>query len=77
MGNHGKCCVPIWFSGFFGLGAVMHLVRSILKFPLIVGGFEVPVKLSVILAVVLGVFSLTLLYVGCKPACCAKGETKG
>jgi hypothetical protein len=72
MGNNGKLCPAIWFSGFFGLGAFVHLVRSILKFPLIVGDFEVSITTSVILAVVLGTLSLVLLYVGCKRPCCKK-----
>ena len=75
MENGKKFCLAIWFSGFFGLGALVHLVRSFLKFPLIVGDFEVPLALSVTLAVVLGALSLVLLYVGCKPSCRRKGET--
>ncbi len=77
MGSSGKGCAPIWFSGFFGLGAIMHLVRSVLKFPLVVNNFEVPLSLSLTLAVVLGALSLVLLYVGCRPACCRKEETSG
>ena len=74
MGNGKKFCLSTWFSGFFGLGALVHLVRSILKFPLVVNNYEVPISLSVTLAVVLGALSLILLYVGCKKACCEKKE---
>ena len=74
MGKDKKFCFATWFSGFFGLGAIMHLVRSILKFPLVVNNYEVPISLSVTLAVVLGALSLILLYVGCKKSCCEKKE---
>ena len=74
MGNGKKFCFATWFSGFFGLGALVHLVRSILKFPLVVNNYEVPISLSVTLAVVLGALSLVLLYVSCKKPCCEKKE---
>ncbi|MGH7197423.1 MAG: hypothetical protein ACREH5_01615 [Candidatus Omnitrophota bacterium] len=75
MGKSKNAYLLIWFSGFFGLGALVHLVRSILQFPLAVGIFEVPVSLSVVLAIVLGGLSIGLLYLGCKPSCCQKDES--
>lgn len=77
MVNEKKSCVAIWFSGFFALGAVMHLVRSIVRFPLVVGTFEVPISLSVVLAVVLGVLSLSLLCLACRKSCCEKHGNSG
>jgi len=77
MTHEKKLCPAIWFSGFFGLGAVMHLARSILRFPLVVNNYEVPIVLSVTLAVVLGAISLALLYVGCRKPCCKKEEKEG
>ena len=74
MGNDKKLCLATWFSGFFGLGALLHLVRSIVKFPLVVNNYDVPVSISMILALVLGALSLTLLYVSCKKPCCEKKE---
>lgn len=76
MTNEKKFCLATWFSGFFGLGALMHLVRSILRFSLVVGNFEVPISLSVVLAVVLGSLSLGLLYLSCKKPCCEKQALK-
>lgn len=63
-------CPATWFSGFFGLGAIVHLVRLVLRFPLIVGTYEVPLAVSGILVVVLGGLSLGLLYVAVKRPCC-------
>lgn len=70
MESSGKFCPAIWFSGFFGLGAIVHMVRFILRFPLVVGTFEVPLSLSLALALGLGAVSLALLYVGVRRPCC-------
>ena len=67
----GKFCPAMWLSGFFALGALVHLVRSVIGFELIVGSYAVPVSLSVGLAVVLGILSGVLLFVSIKrPFCC-------
>ncbi len=63
-----KFCPALWFSGFFGFGAFVHLVRLMVQFPLIVGTFEVPLMLSGVLAIILGGLSAGLLYL----ACCKK-----
>lgn len=65
-------CPAIWFSGFFGLGALVHLVRLVLRFPLIVNGYAVPLTASAILVVVLGGLSVGLLVLGCKRPCCPR-----
>lgn len=65
-------CLAVWFSGFFGFGAIGHLIRLILKVPVTIGTFEVPLNLSVVLVVVLGALSLGLLILGCKRSCCSK-----
>jgi hypothetical protein len=67
-----KICPAIWFSGFFGLGALVHFVRFILRFPLVVGNFEVSLNSSLLIAVVLGALSAGLLYLGCHKPCCKK-----
>ena len=68
-----KFCPAIWFSGFFGLGAFVHLVRFIVRFPLIVGNIEVPLGTSLVLAIVLGGLSAGLLYFGLRRPCCKTG----
>ena len=67
-----KFCPATWFSGFFGLGALVHLVRLILRIPLTLGDFQVPLGLSLVLVIVLGGLSLGLLYVGIRRPCCKK-----
>ena len=67
-----KICPAVWFSGFFALGALVHLMRVILRLSLIVGSFEVPYSLSLFIAIVLGALSIGLLYVGGYKPCCKK-----
>lgn len=73
-----KFCPAVWLSGFFALGALAHLVRSILGFTLVVAGHEVPMTVSVLLFVVLGALSVAALFLGLKrPFCKSKTEAKG
>ncbi len=64
-----KFCPAMWFSGFFGLGAMVHLIRFITRFSLAVGGREVPLSLSGLLALILGILSIGLLIVSLKRPC--------
>lgn len=72
-GKH-PICPAVWFSGFFGLGTLVHLVRLILRFPLVVGSYEVPLAVSGLLVLVLGALSIGLLFVGWIRPCCSKKE---
>ena len=67
-------CPATWFSGFFGLGAVVHLVRLIFQIPVRVGSFEVPLSLSLLAVVILGSLSVGLLYLAMKRPCCLEGR---
>lgn len=60
----------LWFSGFFGLGFVVHLLRLVFQVPLTVGDQIVPMSTSVFVAIVFGGLSAGLLYMGCKKSCC-------
>jgi len=62
-------CLAVWFSGFFALGAVGHLIRLVLQLPVTIGTFEVPLGLSAVLAVILGGLSIGLLVLGCRKSC--------
>lgn len=64
-----KFCPAMWFSGFFGLGALVHLVRAILGFSLVIGGVEISVGTSMVLAVILASVSAGLLAVSLKRPC--------
>ena len=68
-----KFCPAIWFSGFFGLGALVHLIRFVLRAPLVVGRFEVPLGFSLMLVIVLGGLSVGLFYLGTRRPCCKEG----
>lgn len=64
-----KFCPAMWLSGFFGLGALVHGVRSIAGFSLVVGGSEISLGTSLILAFVLGALSVGLLMAALKRPC--------
>jgi hypothetical protein len=66
-----KCCCYSWFSGFFALAAIPHIVRSFLKFPVQIGSFVVPMNLSYGIAIVATILSLTFCKLGCKACNCA------
>lgn len=59
----------MWLSGFFGLGALVHLVRSVVGFSLVVAGHEISIGTSAAIAVVLGALSVGLLIVSFKRPC--------
>ncbi len=64
-----KSGMSVWFSGFFGLGATVHLIRLLLRFPVTIGTWQVPMSVSVAIAVVFGALSLFLLKAGCCGRC--------
>ncbi len=64
-----KFCPAMWLSGFFGLGALVHLVRFIARFDLVVADHEIPLALSGFLVLVLGIFSIGLLILSLKRPC--------
>ena len=71
-----KFCPALWFSGFFGLGALAHLVRSVLGFSVVIAGREIPVSWSVVIAALFGIISAGLLGVSIKKPC-ETGKGKG
>ena len=72
--NERRFCPAIWFSGFFGLGTLVHFVRLVFRIPLTVGGWEVPFRASAAAVVVLGLLSAGLLVVGIRRPCCEAGK---
>ena len=64
-----KCCAAMWWSGFFALAAVAHVVRLIARAEVVVNGFTVPMSASIAVAVVAGILS----FVFCKKGCGACG----
>ena len=69
-------CPALWFSGFFGLGLVVHAFRLIFQVPVTIGTFAVPLSFSVLAVVIFGALSGGLLYLGCNKPCCDGREAK-
>ena len=67
-------CPAMWFSGFFGLGALVHLARLIAGFSVVIAGREIPLAVSGIIALVFGILSVGLLIVSLKRPCETKKE---
>lgn len=65
-----KFCPAVWFSGFFGLGALVHLARVVTRVSLVVGGREISLGTSLIVVVIFGALSLGLLWIGLRRPCC-------
>lgn len=69
--NGRSFCPATWFSGFFGLGVVVHLVRLIFRVPVTLGTWAVPLGFSIGMVVLFGALSLGFLAVACKRPCCS------
>ena len=69
-----KFCPAMWFSGFFGLGAVAHFVRLMTGFSVVIAGREIPFAASGIAVLVFGILSVGLLIVSLKRPCETKRE---
>ena len=64
--NYHQSLPAIWFSGFFGLAATVHLIRLLFKVPVTIRGWSVPLRFSVVAILVAGALSAGLLYIGRK-----------
>lgn len=64
-----KFCPAIWLSGFFGLGALMHLIRLLAGFSVVIAGKEIPYAFSGAALLILGALSAGLLVLGLKRPC--------
>ena len=63
-----KSKVKVWFSGVFGAGAIVHILRLVFQWPVTIGTFDVPMGLSLLVAIIAAAISLLLL--GIRPCCC-------
>ena len=64
----------MWLSGFFALGAIVHLARFFAGFSLVVAGREIPLTVSGVVALAFGVLSAGLLILSLKRPCETKKE---
>lgn len=70
--NTLRTVLCVWFSGFFGLGAVGHGLRFALGLPVTIGTFSVPLAVSAVAALILALLSAGLLYLACNKGSCCK-----
>ncbi len=69
MKDTGRFCPAQWFSGFFGLAAIAHLVRLAFGVPIQIGTVSVPMAASVWVAVIAGALSVGLLAAAIRRPC--------
>lgn len=69
-----RLCPALWFSGFFGLGAVIHLTRGLFGFDL--PASQMPAGTNIITALVLGAVSGGLLVLSFKRVCGKKNGSE-
>ena len=69
-----KFCPAMWFSGFFALGAVVHLIRLIAGLSVVIAGREIPLAFSGIALLIFGILSAGLLILSLKRPCETKKE---
>ena len=67
-----KCCCAMWWSGFFGLAALAHLIRLVARIPLVVNNWAVPMTVSIGVAIVAGALSFFFCKKGCASCSCTK-----
>ena len=77
MSNEKCCCghcALLWLSGAFAMPAIMHIVRVILGWPLIVAEHAFTMKESIVIAVATGIISIVLGIIGCMVAHKKEGQ---
>ena len=60
-----KCSVAMWWSGFFALAALVHVVRLVVHIQVQLGSWMVPMGFSIIIVIIAGL----LAFVFCKKGC--------
>ncbi len=66
-----KCCTSMWWSGFFGLAAIGHLLRFAAQVHVQLGSRTVPMRLSLAIAAAAGLLSFFLYKKGCGSCGCS------
>ncbi len=64
-----KFCPAMWLSGFFGLGAIVHLVRLVAGFSVVIAGHEISRVVSGGVVAVFGTLSVGLFVLSMKRPC--------
>lgn len=58
-----RCWWATWLSGFFGIFGLLHLTRWLVPFRLVIGTYEVPLRVTVTAGVVFIGISAGLLLI--------------
>lgn len=58
-----RCWWATWVSGFFGIFGLLHLIRLFVPFRLVVGEYEVPIKVTVAAGIISLVISAGFLLI--------------
>ena len=58
-----RCWWATWLSGFFGIFGLLHLVRVIRPFRLVIGQYEVPLRVTLAAGLLSLALSAGLLFV--------------
>lgn len=62
----------VWLSGFFATPTLMHLIRVVLRAPVRLGTWDVPLSTSYIVLVITGLLS----FIFCRMACRCEEKKK-
>lgn len=58
-----RCWWATWLSGFFGIFGLLHLARWVVPFRLIIGPYDVPLKVTVMAGIIFLTISAGLLLI--------------
>lgn len=58
-----RCWWATWVSGFFGIFGVLHLVRLLVPIRLVIGTYDVPLKVTVMAGSIFLAISAALLLI--------------
>ena len=67
--NKSKFCPMTWLSGFFATAAIVHAVRLVLGWSLVLNGREISMGTSGVVAAAAGALSLLTLFISLKKPC--------
>lgn len=70
MKTISQSALGIWLSGFFGAAALVHMVRGLLRYEVIIDGYNVPLNLSFAMFAIFAVLSGIVGYMGCRASSC-------
>ena len=67
-----KCCVPMWWTGFFALAFIGHVVRLVARARVQLGNWPVPMGFSVVIAIIAGLLAFIFYKKACGACKCSE-----